>query len=91
MDAEPYANRHRTYPFRHGRTRTHRRRRTQSPDGRATGPDGVDRDYYLRQLKGWKFLVPIELMKPVGLTLYARLCGWTLARAHARSGDRKRG
>jgi uncharacterized protein (DUF2252 family) len=55
---------------------------------RATGADGIDRDYYVRQLKDWKFSVPIELMKPPGLTLYARLCGWTLARAHARSGDR---
>ncbi len=50
--------------------------------------DGVDRDFYVRQLKDWKFSVPIELMLPEGLALYARLCGWTLARAHARSGDR---
>ena len=50
--------------------------------------DGVDRDFYVRQLKDWKFSVPIELMLPEGMTLYARLCGWTLARAHARSGDR---
>jgi len=53
-----------------------------------TGPDGVDRDYYVRQLKDWKFSVPIEAMIPKGMTLYARLCGWTLARAHACSGDR---
>ena len=53
-----------------------------------TGPDGVDRDFYVRQLRDWKFSVPIEAMLPVGLTEYARLCGWTLARAHARSGDR---
>jgi uncharacterized protein (DUF2252 family) len=51
-------------------------------------PDGVDRDFYVRQLRDWKFSVPIELMRPEGLTVYARLCGWTLARAHARSGDR---
>jgi Uncharacterized protein conserved in bacteria (DUF2252) len=38
--------------------------------------------------KDWKFSVPIEQMLPVGMTIYARLCGWTLARAHARSGDR---
>ena len=50
--------------------------------------DGVDRDFYVRQLKDWKFSVPIEMMLPQGLELYARLCGWTLARAHARSGDR---
>jgi uncharacterized protein (DUF2252 family) len=55
---------------------------------RATGPDEVDRDFYVRQLKDWKFSFPIELMVPSGLTVYAGLCGWTLARAHARSGDR---
>jgi uncharacterized protein (DUF2252 family) len=55
---------------------------------RVTGPDGVDRDFYVRQLKDWKFSVPIEAMRLPGMTVYARLCGWTLARAHARSGDR---
>ena len=56
---------------------------------RLTNPqDGVDRDFYVRQLKDWKFSVPIEVMLPAGMTVYARLCGWTLARAHARSGDR---
>ncbi|MGD0928789.1 MAG: DUF2252 domain-containing protein [Streptosporangiaceae bacterium] len=55
---------------------------------RITGPDKVDRDFYVRQLKDWKFSVPIEVMLPAGMTAYARLCGWTLARAHARSGDR---
>jgi uncharacterized protein (DUF2252 family) len=50
--------------------------------------DGIDRDFYVRQLKDWKFSVPIELMVPKGLEMYARLCGSTLARAHARSGDR---
>jgi len=54
----------------------------------ANPADGVDRDFYVRQLKDWKFSVPIEQMLPKGMTLYARLCGWTLARAHARSGDR---
>ena len=54
----------------------------------ANPADGVDRDFYVRQLKDWKFSVPIELMLPEGMALYARLCGWTLARAHARSGDR---
>jgi hypothetical protein len=48
----------------------------------------VNRDYYVRQLKDWKFSVPIEQMIPPGMKVYARLCGWTLARAHARSGDR---
>jgi uncharacterized protein (DUF2252 family) len=56
---------------------------------RVTNPlDGVARDFYVRQLKDWKFSVPIELMLPEGMEMYARLCGWTLARAHARSGDR---
>jgi uncharacterized protein (DUF2252 family) len=56
---------------------------------RVTNPvDGIDRDFYVRQLKDWKFSVPIEMMLPQGMTMYARLCGWTLARAHARSGDR---
>jgi uncharacterized protein (DUF2252 family) len=50
--------------------------------------DGIDRDFYVRQLKDWKFSVPIELMVPKGMEMYARLCGSTLARAHARSGDR---
>jgi hypothetical protein len=54
----------------------------------APGPDKVDRDFYVRQLKDWKFSAPIELMVPAGMTIYAGLCGWTLARAHARSGDR---
>jgi len=53
-----------------------------------TGPDGVDRDYYVRQLKDWKLSIPIEQMIPSGMKVYARMCGWTLARAHARSGDR---
>ncbi|HZM77487.1 MAG TPA: DUF2252 domain-containing protein [Candidatus Limnocylindrales bacterium] len=52
------------------------------------GQDGVDRDYYLRQLKDWKFSVPIERTKRSSLEHYTSLCGWTLARAHARSGDR---
>jgi uncharacterized protein (DUF2252 family) len=54
----------------------------------AVGPDGVDRDFYVRQLRDWKFSVPIEMLRPPGMVSYARLCGWTLARAHARSGDR---
>jgi uncharacterized protein (DUF2252 family) len=50
--------------------------------------DGVDRDFYVRQLRDWKLSAPIEAMIPTGMEIYARLCGWTLARAHARSGDR---
>jgi uncharacterized protein (DUF2252 family) len=48
----------------------------------------ADRDYYARQLKDWKGSAEIEQLKPDGLAVYARMCGWTLARAHARSGDR---
>ena len=51
-------------------------------------PDQVSRDFYVRQLKDWKFSVPIEAMIPSGMQVYAGICGWTLARAHARSGDR---
>jgi uncharacterized protein (DUF2252 family) len=52
------------------------------------GIDGQNRDFYGRQLKDWKGSAEIEQMKPSGLSAYGRLCGWTLARAHARSGDR---
>jgi uncharacterized protein (DUF2252 family) len=55
---------------------------------RASGIDSADRDFYVRQLRDWKLSVPIEELKPAGMTVYAGLCGWTLARAHARSGDR---
>jgi len=53
-----------------------------------SGLDGKARDFYGRQLKDWKGSAEIEKMVPQGMTLYGRLCGWTLARAHARSGDR---
>jgi uncharacterized protein (DUF2252 family) len=52
------------------------------------GLDGRSRDFYVRQLRDWKFSVEIEALRPEGLRMYAGLCGWTLARAHARSGDR---
>jgi uncharacterized protein (DUF2252 family) len=52
------------------------------------GIDGGNRDFYGRQLKDWKGSAEIEQMNPSGLAAYGRLCGWTLARAHARSGDR---
>ncbi len=55
---------------------------------RTNGLDGVDRDYYVRQLKDWKASADVEGSLPAGLLVYARACGWTLARAHARSGDR---
>jgi uncharacterized protein (DUF2252 family) len=52
------------------------------------GIDGNDRDFYGRQLKDWKGSAEIEQMSPKGMEEYGKLCGWTLARAHARSGDR---
>jgi uncharacterized protein (DUF2252 family) len=54
----------------------------------AEGMDGRARDFYVRQLKDWKGSAEIEQMVPEGMAVYGRLCGWTLARAHARSGDR---
>ncbi|WP_437280923.1 DUF2252 domain-containing protein [Sorangium sp. So ce375] len=55
---------------------------------RVKGVDGIDRDFYVRQLRDWKFSVDIAALDQVVLTMYGSLCGWTLARAHARSGDR---
>ena len=54
----------------------------------ADGVDGVSRDYYLRQLQDWKGSIDTESMVPQGLEAYGKLCALTLARAHARSGDR---
>jgi uncharacterized protein (DUF2252 family) len=51
--------------------------------------DGKQRDFYGRQLKDWKGSAEIEQMAPKVMAHYGRLCGWTLARAHARSGDRR--
>jgi uncharacterized protein (DUF2252 family) len=55
---------------------------------RTRGIDGQDRDLYVRQLLDWKGSAVVEQMVPKGMATYAELCGWTLARAHARSGDR---
>ena len=54
----------------------------------AVGFDGRDRDFYVRQLWDWKGSADVEAMNPVAMGVYAQMCGWTLARAHARSGDR---
>jgi uncharacterized protein (DUF2252 family) len=54
----------------------------------AKGIDGVEREFYVRQLKDWKGSAKIETMGPRDLELYGELCGRVLARAHARSGDR---
>jgi uncharacterized protein (DUF2252 family) len=55
---------------------------------RTKGIDGVHRDFYVRQLKDWKGSIDPASIAPSGLAAYGRVCGWTLARAHARSGDR---
>jgi hypothetical protein len=55
---------------------------------RTQGVDGVDRDFYLRQLRDGKGSVVVEEMVPDGMAFYGRVCGQALARAHARSGDR---
>jgi uncharacterized protein (DUF2252 family) len=54
----------------------------------AAGFDGRPRDLYARQLKDWKGSAEIEQMVPKAMQIYGKWCGWTLARAHARSGDR---
>ena len=48
----------------------------------------IDDQYYVRQLRDWKVSVDLEEMRPESMNIYGRLCGWTLTRAHARSGDR---
>jgi hypothetical protein len=54
---------------------------------RTDGVDGVSRDFDIRQLWDGKGSALVDVMEPSVLTIYARLCGWTLARAHARSRD----
>ena len=53
-----------------------------------SGIDGQQRDFYVRQLRDGKGSADIERMVPTGMEAYAGMCGWTLARAHACSGDR---
>jgi len=55
---------------------------------RNTSVEGKPIDYYMRQLWDWKFSVDVEAMTPPAMGIYGQMCGWTLARAHARSGDR---
>ncbi len=50
-------------------------------------PDGGHRDFYVRQLWDWKASAALETMSPEVLEIYASICAWTLARAHARSGS----
>ena len=54
--------------------------------GWTTGAD-ASRSFYWRQLRDMKGSIDVEVMVPEGMTFYAKTCGWTLARAHARSGD----
>lgn len=51
------------------------------------GADGVKRDFYVRQLWDAKGSALVDVMEPRAMIAYAKMCGWTLARAHARSGD----
>ena len=51
------------------------------------GADNRPHDYYVRQLWDWKLSPEVDSMEPARLRVYAQVCGWTLARAHARSGD----
>ena len=55
---------------------------------RTHGFDGLAQDMYVRQLWDWKTSVDLDSISARGLTAYARACGWTLARGHARTGDR---
>jgi hypothetical protein len=55
---------------------------------RVVFPDLVKRDFYARQLKDWKGSFTVDGARASGMRIYARACSWTLARAHARSGDR---
>jgi hypothetical protein len=54
----------------------------------ATPPGRRSADYYVRQLRDWKYSAEIVGMNAAAMTGYGRMCGWTLARAHARTGDR---
>jgi len=52
------------------------------------GLDGKEHDFYVRQLWDWKASIDLGAIDEAGLHAYTRACGWSLARAHARSGDR---
>jgi uncharacterized protein (DUF2252 family) len=55
---------------------------------RSQGLDGREHDFYVRQLWDWKASIDLSTMSYWGLHAYTRACGWSLSRAHARSGDR---
>ena len=50
-------------------------------------PDGKEHDYYIRQLRDWKWSPDFTVLSVAAVKVWGRLCGWTLARGHARSGD----
>jgi hypothetical protein len=50
--------------------------------------EGAARDFYVRQLWDWKISADLSRQTPGNMAIYGQLCGWTLARGHARSGDR---
>jgi uncharacterized protein (DUF2252 family) len=54
---------------------------------RVTGEDGVERDFYFRQMWDWKLSPEIDTMLPDGLAVYVQMCGYVLALGHSRSGD----
>jgi uncharacterized protein (DUF2252 family) len=89
---EPYLGRSRH--ANHGRRVVGGQRLMQSASdiflgwNRTNGIDGLERDFYMRQLWDWKASLEIETVKPAGFVIYAGICGETLARSHARSGDR---
>jgi len=55
---------------------------------RTEGIDGVQRDFYIRQLRDWKGAALVDTMPPTTMAFYGRMCASALVRAHARSGDR---
>jgi uncharacterized protein (DUF2252 family) len=55
---------------------------------RSVGLDGAEHDFYIRQLWDWKASIDLSTMGESGLHAYTQACGWSMARAHARSGDR---
>ena len=55
---------------------------------RSEGLDGAEHDFYVRQLWDWKASADLATLSETGLRAYTRACGWSLARMHARSGDR---
>jgi hypothetical protein len=89
---EPYAGRS-AYPH-HGQRVVMGQRLMQAAGDiflgwqRIKGRDGATRDYYVRQFHDWKGSADTENMLAPGAKVYAQICGATLARAHARCGDR---